>query len=118
MNDDSSEGANAVQSANKLRTYSKEQKAQWVAKYQASGLTLRAFSEQNNIGYMSLWRWLRRSEKPVAEALAPAIFTELKLPSAGANCAWAVELTLPNGTVLRMTKDTPPALVEPLLRVC
>jgi hypothetical protein len=29
-----------------------------------------------------------------------------------------VELTLPNGTVLRMSKDTPPTLVDQLLRLC
>jgi hypothetical protein len=45
-------------------------------------------------------------------------FAELKLPVNTPRCDWAVELTLPNGTVLRMSKDTPPALVDQLLRVC
>ena len=30
----------------------------------------------------------------------------------------SADSTLPNGTVLRMSKDTPPALVDQLLRVC
>jgi len=29
-----------------------------------------------------------------------------------------VELALANGTVLRLTKDTPPTLVDQLLRIC
>ena len=120
MNDsnDSNGTTGVVQTGNKFKFFSKEQKAQWVAKYRASGLTLPKFSEQNDIGYMSLWRWVRRSEKPDAEALAPATFRELKLPSTNTSCDWAVELTLPNGTVLRMTKDTPLAIVEQLLRIC
>jgi hypothetical protein len=42
----------------------------------------------------------------------------LKLPVSAPRSDWAVELSLPNGTVLRMSKDTPPALVDQLLRVC
>lgn len=48
--------------------------------------------------------------------LAAADFAELKLPAADGD--WAVELTLPNGTLLRMSKDVPPAMVEQLLRLC
>lgn len=45
-------------------------------------------------------------------------FTELKLPIGTQRCDWAAELTLPNGTILRLSKDTPPSLLEHLLRVC
>jgi len=71
---------------------------------------------------MSLYRWVTkqrgttesRQEQP-PEALD---FAELKLPVSAPRSDWAVELSLPNGTVLRMSKDTPPALVDQLLRVC
>jgi hypothetical protein len=45
-------------------------------------------------------------------------FTELKLPAGLAGSNWAVELTLPNGTVLRMSRDVPAEIVERLLRLC
>lgn len=98
-----------------------EQKAELVQKFLQSGLGLRGFSRQHGIGYMSLYRWVRKEQGGVAPrptSSREVDFTELKLPDSGERSDWAVELTLPNGTVLRMTKDTPPALVEQLLRVC
>lgn len=98
-----------------------EQKAELVQKFLQSGLGLREFSRQQGIGYMSLYRWVRKEQGGIApRPTCPreVDFTELKLPAGAERWDWAVELTLPNGTVLRMTKDTPPALVEQLLRVC
>lgn len=98
-----------------------EQRAELVQKFLESGLGLREFSRQHGIGYMSLYRWVRKEQGGIAlGATRPreVDFTELKLPASAERSDWAVELTLPNGTVLRMTKDTPPALVEQLLRVC
>lgn len=98
-----------------------EQKAELVQKFLQSGLGLRGFSRQHGIGYMSLSRWVRKEQGGIApQQTRPRVvdFTELKLPASAEGSEWAVELTLPNGTVLRMTKDTPPAMVEQLLRVC
>src|SRR3954464_13367397 len=108
--------------AGKLRTFSAAQKAEWVERYQQSGLGLREFSSQHGLGYMSLHRWVKKqggAGEPGQRRSPVALdFSELKLPSSNRPPDWAVELTLPNGTVLRLTKDTPPALVEQLLRVC
>jgi transposase-like protein len=98
-----------------------EQKAEVVQKFLQSGLGLREYSRQHGIGYMSLYRWVRKERKVVAPPPAsPRVveFTEIKLPAQTNRSDWAVELSLPNGTVLRMIKDTPSALVEQLLRVC
>jgi hypothetical protein len=35
-----------------------------------------------------------------------------------ADCPWAAELTLPNGTVLRLSKEVPAGMLDQLLRVC
>jgi transposase-like protein len=106
----------------KLKIVSVGQKAEWVTKYLESGLSLREFSDQHGLGYMSLYRWVRKQRglsKPPPKRSDGAIdFTELKLPVRAQRSDWAVELTLPNGTVLRLAKDTPPTLVEQLLRVC
>lgn len=71
---------------------------------------------------MSLYRWVRKQQGvgklQGKHAQAAIDFAELKLPVGTQRSDWAVELTLPNGTVLRMSKDTPPSLVDQLLRVC
>jgi transposase-like protein len=123
MNEPNNDAAsNAEVAPRRLRTLSASQKAEWVEKYLKSGLSLRQFSDQSGLGYMSLYRWVKKQEgatesgqKPAPEAID---FAELKLPVSAPRSDWAVELSLPNGTVLRMSKDTPPALVEQLLRVC
>lgn len=98
-----------------------EQKAELVKKFLQSGLGLREFSRQQGIGYMSLHRWVQKERKVIAppQTSPRAVeFTEIKPPTQASRADWAVELSLPNGTVLRMTKDTPATLVEQLLRVC
>jgi transposase-like protein len=100
------------------------QKAQWVEKYRKSGLSLRRFSDQSGLGYMSLYRWVKKQERTIelrqSHSHQAIDFAELKLPltQSTPRSDWAVELTLPNGTVLRMSKDTPSTLVDQLLRVC
>jgi transposase-like protein len=100
------------------------QKAQWVEKYRKSGLSLRRFSDQSGLGYMSLYRWVKKQERTIelrqSHSHQAIDFAELKLPltQSTPRSDWAVELTLPNGTVLLMSKDTPPTLVDQLLRVC
>jgi len=126
MNEDCPSEAPAIeqstpeQKQRPVLTPTPEEREQWVKRYRESGLSLRAFSKQQDIPPMSLWRWARAaSEQNAPTGQPPATgFAELKLPVGFTNAAWAVELSLPNGTVLRMSKDTPPALVEQLLRVC
>jgi transposase-like protein len=123
MNEPNNDAASTAEAApQKLRTSSASQKAEWVEKYLKSGLSLRQFSEQSGLGYMSLYRWVKKQGGPTesGQKHAPEAidFAELKLPVSTPRSDWAVELTLPNGTVLRMSKDTPPALVDQLLRVC
>jgi transposase-like protein len=98
-----------------------EEKAQWVKRFQESGLSIRKFSAQHDLPRMSLWRWVREVPAPEGASLAGGVtspFTELKLPAGLAGSNWAVELTLPNGTVLRMSRDVPAEMVERLLRLC
>jgi transposase-like protein len=123
MNEPSSEAAqNPEAPARKCRTYSAAEKAEWVKQYRQSGLSQREFSKRAGIEYMSLYRWARKqressspAQQPVRSALA---FAEIKLPPSPQRSDWAVELALANGTVLRLTKDTPSTLVDQLLRIC
>jgi transposase-like protein len=123
MNEPSSEAVqNPGAPARKCRTYSTAEKAEWVKKYQQSGLSQREFSKQAGIEYMSLYRWARKERersKPAQQCVQSAVgFAELQLPPSTQRSAWAAELALANGTVLRLTKDTPPTLVDQLLRIC
>jgi len=97
-----------------------EEKAHWVKRFVESGLSIRKFSDQHGIPRMSLWRWAQNAqgEGSTSPSSSPPQFTELKLSSGLARSDWAIELALPNGTILRMTKETPPAIVEQLLRLC
>jgi transposase-like protein len=96
----------------------KQDKAEWAKRYLESGLSLREFSAQSGLGYMSLWRWVNKTRHKAAakmESPTPG-FTEIKLaPSVE---RWAAELTLPNGTVLRLSKEAPAAMLDQLLRLC
>jgi transposase-like protein len=123
MNEPNNGAASTAEAApQRLRTSSASQKAEWVEKFLKSGLSLRQFSKQSGLGYRSLHRWVKkqRGANEPGQTHAPEVidFAELKLPVSTPRSDWAVELSLPNGTVLRMSKDTPPALVEQLLRVC
>jgi transposase-like protein len=123
MNESNSEAASIAEAPPQtFRTLTVAQKTEWVEKYLESGLGLREFSSQHGLGYRSLYRWLRKQRggsKPQSKQAPEAIdFAEVKLPGSAPRSAWAVELTLPNGTVLRMSKDTPPTLVDQLLRLC
>lgn len=121
MNELNMASATAAGTAPQPGSLTADQKAELVQKFLQSGLGLREFSRQHGIGYTSLYRWVKKEQGGIT--LRPTRprgvdFTELKLPARVETSEWAVELTLPNGTVLRMTKDTPPAIVEQLLRVC
>ena len=100
-----------------------EEKAQWVKRFLESGISLRKFSAQHGLPLMSLWRWVDKArggttKQAGAVTVAALEFAEVQLPASLSQSAWVVELRLPNGTVMRMTRDVPSGLVEQLLRVC
>ena len=94
-----------------------EEKAAWVKRFHESGLSLRKFSAQHSVPVVSLCRWVNRAKDSEAGSPTPK-FEELTLPPLVAGSAWAAELTLPNGTVLRLSKEVPAAMVDQLLRIC
>jgi transposase-like protein len=99
------------------RAASAEEKAQWVKRFHESGLSLRKFSAQHSVSLMSMCRWVNQAKEAQAASPTPQ-FEELSLPPLAANCPWAAELTLPNGTVLRLSREVPAGMLDQLLRVC
>src|SRR5439155_848199 len=94
-----------------------QEKAEWVKRFHESGLSLRKFSAQHSVSLMSICRWVNQAKAPQSASLTPQ-FEELSLPALAADSDWAVELTLPNGTVLRLSREVPAAMLDQLLRVC
>ena len=121
MNEDLAPIEATQQSALELSNgLSAEEKAQWAKRFLESGLSIRAFCAQHNLGRMALWRWVHgRQGSPGAQTKArPVAFAELKLPASLGRADWVIELALPNGTIVRMSKEVPEALLSQLLRLC
>ena len=93
------------------------EKAHWVKRFHESGLSLRKFSSQHPVSLMSLCRWVNEANDQGAVSPTPG-FEEFTLPPVSADSDWAAELTLPNCTVLRLSKEVPATMIEQLLRVC
>lgn len=73
-------------------------RAELVAGYRASGLTMEQFSRREGINRLTLAKWVCRQGQ--SGETKPAKFAEVKLPGP-AMPRWAFELTLPNGWVVR-----------------
>lgn len=91
------------------RRYTEEEKANYLAKFEAAGTNAAAFCREEGLAYQTFLSW-RRSRGNLSQAVAaarPAEFVEVELepapacPGRGAGTP-AVELTLGAGMVLRI----------------
>lgn len=80
------------------------ERAAMIAAYEASGLTQRAFAEREGVKFCTFAAWLARQRR----ARGPARFAEVAL---GRAAAAGIEVTLPDGLVVRGTD------VEQLVRL-
>lgn len=87
--------------------------------YRRSHLTQREFARQHGLSLATVTRWLRL-ERQVATAPRgkSAPFTELPLARVLGTTRWAAEVVRPDGWTMRLTHDTPAALVAQLLGAC
>lgn len=104
------------------RHFTLEQKAQHVERYLQSGLGMAEFCRQTHLPASCLQSWLDLvepydpSEPPAPEN--PPIFQEVMLASPPITAQWSVELSRPNGSILRLAQPLSPQLLEQLLRLC
>jgi hypothetical protein len=95
-----------------------EQRADWVRRYERSGLSQREFAERHHLGLFNLRRWIAQNAVPArAGKDARAVWQEVKLDALPGARRWAAEVVRPDGLVVRVAQDTPVALLEELLRV-
>jgi transposase-like protein len=76
-------------------------RAELVAGYRSSGLTMEQFARREGIKRHTLAKWVYLADHAGRRA-APVRFAEVKLPPP----RWAFELTLPNGWVVRAADAT------------
>jgi len=97
-----------------------EARDQWVKRFLESGLSIRKFSAAHNIPRMTLWRWVKSVQTVRVEAgqWSSFEFAEVQLPVGPGRSDWVAELSLPNGAVLRLSREVPAAMLQELLRLC
>jgi len=95
-----------------MKHSSPAERTQWTHRFYQSGLSRPEFAAQHRLQLSTLQRWLRQN--PVA-GTAPS-FAEIKLPKVTSR--WAMEVIRSDGTVVRVSHDAPPALLQNLLAAC
>ncbi len=93
-----------------------QERADWVRRYEQSGLTQREFSHRHRLGLSTLQRWIARTRVESGRSVGP-MWQELKMPTAVGGPRWVVELVRPDGLTVRLTPEAPVELVSELLRV-
>lgn len=78
-----------------------DRRAQLVEAYRSSGLTMAAFARREGVKYPTFAAWVAKGQPP-GTAKSPIRFAEMQLPLPPTNePSHAVEVRLPDGTVLR-----------------
>ena len=90
-------------------------RAAMIAAYEQSGLTQKAFAAREGVRFSTFTAWLRRHRQQAAGSANPA-FTELRLPTV--RPAWAMEIALPNGIVIRANQAQSVTTLVSALRSC
>jgi hypothetical protein len=92
---------------------SAEEIARLLEEYRQSGLSQAAFCRQGQIALSTFTLWLhpRRRQSP-----ARPVLREVNLAQVFGSCSWAAEITLPDGTIVRLNGNIAPALAGELLQ--
>ena len=93
-----------------------QQRAALLAAYHQSGLTQKEYAAREGVKYSTLTGWLF-AERRRAVAKPPR-FQELRLPPSPPPSNWAMELTLPNGVVIRAKEAMDVTQLVRLLASC
>ena len=96
------------------KRFSEDQRAQWVARWRASGMTAVEFGQEHKLAVSTVYAWARglnlSTDKPLA-------FTQLRLADTKSRPTAVVEFVLPNGVVVRLCGDIDPPRLRAMLEV-
>ena len=92
---------------------SREERAQWLAKYHSSRLSARQFADEHGLNDGTLQRWIREEgQRHKSNSEAPA-FQEVHLPPL-MTTTWSAEVLLPGGIAVRLTATASAAWMRSL----
>ena len=99
------------------------ERARWVKEFRESGLGLRQFAQRHGLKPGQLHYWVYQLSKPPETRAPLPAFHEVQLPSAVLTArSWVAEIGLPNGTTVRVARETDVAwaiaLIDSLRRPC
>lgn len=93
---------------------SAQERAQWISQYGSSQLTARQFARQHGLKEGTFLRWIREERQRSNPSSAPPGFQEVGLSSLAPAGAWAAEVVLPGGIVVRVGATAPGAWLQSL----
>jgi len=114
-------GMKQVQAQIGRQRFTAQRRSELLDQFESCGLSVADFARQHGIGTSTLFSWLRQWRRRRARTanrskLPLSPFQEISLPSSlAAPGPWAGEVQLPDGTHLRWSSQTAPALLHELL---
>jgi transposase-like protein len=104
------------------RHFNAEQRAEWITLYRSAQLPQEQFAQQHGLKLGTLQRWLREEHQRSSPSTAASAFQEVRLSSCLPARAWAAEILLPNGVVVRLdaaaTSSWMQSLLQALCKAC
>jgi len=92
------------------------ERARWVNKYRASGLSLSQFAGRHGLKPGQLHYWVYQLPKPPVNQASIPTFQEVRLPAGAVTSgSWSAEIGLPNGTTVRLARATDVAWARALI---
>jgi hypothetical protein len=98
-------------------------RVQWIKQYRASGMGLKQFAQRHGLRPSQLHYWVYQTSPCPTRLAAVPTFQEVRLAGpARSEGSWSAEIGLPNGTTVRLTRETDAAwamaLIDSLRRPC
>lgn len=91
-------------------------RARWIQRYRASGLSLKRFAQQHGLKAGQLHYWVYLCPQSAVASKAMPTFQEVHLPApALSGGSWSTEIGLPNGTTVRLARQTDLAWAKALV---
>ncbi len=100
------------------RTYTPTEIAAWIRRYRASGVGLPVFAKQHGLppGRLPYWVYQKGRVAHRPPSQSPPVFQEFKRAPGLPLSSWAAEISLPAGSVVRLSATATPAWMSALLQ--
>jgi transposase-like protein len=92
------------------------QRVRWIKRYRASGMGLKQFARRHGLKAGRLHYWVYQQAKPVEARERVPGFQEVRLPIPASSAgSWSAEVSLANGTTVRLAREADVAWVKSLI---